>query len=278
MNDVLARICSEKRRHVAACKAEKTEQFQLDIAQSQPPARGFSSALDASATAGRFGLIAELKKASPSHGLIRKDFSPAALARAYEAGGASCISVVTDAPFFQGEDSFLQQARDAVSLPALRKDFMIDPYQVIEARAIGADCILLIMAALGDGLAAEMEALARELGMDVLIEVHDEAETERALTLAPQLLGFNNRNLKTLETNLATTERLAQMVAVRGENEFTLVSESGLSKRDDLQRMANAGVDCFLVGEGLMRKNDVEAATRTLLGLETSAPQLAASQ
>ncbi|MAF47967.1 MAG: indole-3-glycerol phosphate synthase TrpC [Rhodospirillales bacterium] len=277
MSDVLVRICDQKRQHVAARKAEKSEQNQLDMARQAPPPRGFADALERSVADGRFGLIAEIKKASPSHGLIRADFDPAGLARAYRNGGASCLSVLTDTPFFEGEDGHLAAARAAVPLPALRKDFMVDPYQIAEARAIGADCVLIIMAALDDALAAEMKALAEELGMDVLIEVHDEAETERALRLGPRLLGINNRNLKTLNTDLATTERLARMAIDGAGDGVTLVSESGLSQPADLQRMAAAGANCFLVGEALMRNRDVEAATRALLGLDAGIEKKAVS-
>ena len=278
MSDILDRICAEKRNHVAACKADKTEQIQLVAARAAAPARGFADALEASVAAGRFGLIAEIKKASPSQGLIRADFDPARLAESYQAGGASCLSVLTDRPFFQGEDAHLAEARAAVRLPALRKDFMVDPYQIIEARAIGADCILIIMAVLEDVLAAELKSLAEEVGMDVLIEVHDEAETERALRLQPRLLGVNNRNLKTLATDLATTERLARLAIDGAGDGVTLVSESGLAELADLQRMALAGANCFLVGEGLMRNEDVEAATRALLGLDTGGAEMAAGQ
>ncbi len=274
MSHILDEICAQKRDHVATCKGEISTQIQLDRARAAAPARGFADALEASVAAGRFGLIAELKKASPSHGLIRTEYDPPWLAEAYQAGGASCLSVLTDAPYFQGENAHLQAARAAVTLPALRKDFNVDPYQIVEARAIGADCVLIIMAVLEDALAAEMKSLAEELGMDVLIEVHDEAETERALGLGPRLLGVNNRNLKTLATDLATTERLARLAV----DDVTLVSESGLAQLADLQRMANAGANCFLVGEGLMRNDDVEGATRALLGLGTGDTQLAVSQ
>jgi indole-3-glycerol phosphate synthase len=272
MSNILDEICARKRQHVATCKAQISVQVQLDRARAAAPARGFADALEASVASGRFGLIAELKKASPSHGLIRAEYDPSWLAEAYRDGGASCLSVLTDTPYFQGENAHLETARAAVSLPALRKDFNIDPYQIIEARAIGADCILIIMAVLEDTLAAEMKTLAEELGMDVLIEVHDEAETERALALSPRLLGVNKRNLTTLATDLSATEKLGRLAG----DAVTLVSESGLSQLADLQRMANAGANCFLVGEGLMRNDDVQAATRTLLGLDAGA--MAASQ
>ncbi len=261
MSDILAKICEDKLRHIAERKRQRPASEVEAAAGAAPPPRGFHGALRAQLAAGRYGLIAEIKKASPSKGLIRADFDPPSLARAYQAGGACCLSVLTDAPYFQGHDDYLTAARGAVELPVLRKDFMLDPYQVAEARALGADCVLLIMAALADGQAAELHEAALAFGMDVLIEVHDGAELDRGLRLPSGMIGINNRNLKTLTVDLATTEHLAPRVP----SDRTIISESGLNDPADLARMAAAKCRCFLVGESLMRQTDVTAATKRLL-------------
>ena len=262
MSDVLARICEGKRREIARTKATRPVNELERAAKAAKTPRGFLEALERAVASGRYGLIAEIKKASPSAGLIRPDFDPPSLARAYAQGGASCLSVLTDATDFQGEATHLTAARAACALPVLRKDFMLDPYQVIEARAMDADCILLIMAALTDEEAAALEGLAFDWGMDVLVEVHNTAELDRALKLKTRLIGINNRNLKTLNTDIATTEALAARVP----KDRRLVSESGLAAPADLARMRRAGVSCFLIGEALMRQKDVAAATAALLG------------
>ncbi|MGF1639686.1 MAG: indole-3-glycerol phosphate synthase TrpC, partial [Rhodospirillales bacterium] len=229
-------------------------------ARAADPPRGFAAALTRAAASG-YGLIAEIKRASPSKGVIRAGVEPAAIARGYAAGGATCLSVLTEPRYFRGDDADLAAARAAVALPVLRKDFLLDPYQIVEARAIGADAVLLIMAALDDGQAGELAATARELGMDVLVEVHDHPELDRALRLETTLIGINNRNLKTLAVDLATTEKLAPRVPA----DRRVVGESGLATPADLARLAAVGVRCFLVGEALMREPDVETATRALL-------------
>jgi indole-3-glycerol phosphate synthase len=263
MRDVLAEICAAKRAHVARAKTARSEAALFAGLSTMPPARPFATALERHLGEGRHGLIAEIKKASPSAGLIREDFEPRALARGYAAGGASCLSVLTDGPYFQGSEEDLTAAREAVGLPVLRKDFILDPYQLLESRRIGADCILLIMAALSDTEAAELAAAATELGLDVLVEVHDGAELDSALRLPARLIGINNRNLKTLETDLRTTETLAPEVP----SDRIVVAESGIRRSSDLDRLASVGARCFLVGETLMRERDVAAATRRLLGL-----------
>jgi indole-3-glycerol phosphate synthase len=261
MSDTLARISAEKRDHVARRKAARSIAAVEVAARDASPPRGFAQRLAAALAAGRYGLIAEIKKASPSKGLIRADFDPAALAQAYRDGGATCLSVLTDEPYFQGKDEHLVAARAAADLPVLRKDFMLDPYQIAESRALGADAVLLIMAALDDGQAGELHTAAMSWGMDVLVEVHDEAELARALSLPTRLIGINNRNLKTLAVDLTIAERLAPLVG----SDRLLVAESGLSSPADLARMARAGASIFLIGESLMREADVAAATRRLL-------------
>ncbi|MDF8334089.1 indole-3-glycerol phosphate synthase TrpC [Novosphingobium cyanobacteriorum] len=260
MTDKLTEICDTKRSEVAARKAATGLSTLAARASEQTAPRGFEAALRARAATG-YALIAEIKKASPSKGLIRPDFQPADHARAYQAGGAACLSVLTDAPYFQGHEDYLVAARAACTLPVIRKDFMIDPWQCAEARAIGADAILIIVAALDDAQMAEIEAAAREQGMDVLVEVHDEAEMERAARLQSRLIGVNNRDLKRFVTDLANTERLAPL-APEGT---LLVAESGINTHADILRLERCGARTFLVGESLMRQADVTAATRALL-------------
>jgi indole-3-glycerol phosphate synthase len=267
MSDTLARITADTARHVEACKARHPLAEVEQAAGAADAPRGFAKALKATIAAGCYGLIAEIKKASPSKGLIRPDFDPPSLARAYERGGATCLSVLTDEPHFQGKDEFLVQARAATKLPVLRKDFMIDPYQIVEARALGADCVLLIMACLDDALAGELAKLAHRWGMDVLVEVHDAAELDRALKIDSDLVGVNNRNLKTLAVDLATTEQLAPKVP----KDRVLVAESGLGSPSDLLRMSKVGASAFLIGESFMRKPDVEAAVREILTRKAAA-------
>ncbi|MFA6279881.1 MAG: indole-3-glycerol phosphate synthase TrpC [Bdellovibrionales bacterium] len=263
MRNKLIEIGDTRREQVAKEKALISFADVDRAAKAALPPRGFARALQTKVEGGDFGLICEIKKASPSAGLIRADFNPAEIAKAYEAGGAACLSVLTEETYFQGHNDFLGQARDACALPALRKDFMVDVWQVAQARAIGADCILLIMALLDDALAAEMQAAATAYGMDTLIEVHDETEMERALRLPLSgLIGINNRNLKTLDINLAATERLAPMVS----SGRLIISESGLQTAEDLQRMGGAGVHCFLIGESLMRQSNIAEAVRRIRG------------
>ncbi|MBT9384474.1 indole-3-glycerol phosphate synthase TrpC [Pseudooceanicola sp. CBS1P-1] len=257
---VLDRIKAYKLEEVAADKAAKPLAQVEDAARAASPVRHFADALLEASKTG-YGLIAEVKKASPSKGLIRPDFDPATIAAAYEAGGAACLSVLTDTPSFQGAKEFLGEAREACALPVLRKDFMYDPYQVVEARALGADCILIIMASVSDEQARELEQTAKDWKMDVLIEVHNEAELERATQLESRLIGVNNRDLHTFETSLDNTRRLARMVP----EDRIIVSESGLHTPQDLADMALYGARCFLIGESLMRQDDVEQATRDLL-------------
>jgi indole-3-glycerol phosphate synthase len=260
MSTILDRIRAYKQEEVAARKAARPQSEIEAAARNAPAPRDFARALTAAASGG-YGLIAEIKKASPSRGLLRAAFDPPALARAYQEGGATCLSVLTDGRSFQGADSDLTRAREAVRLPCLRKDFLIDPWQVAESRALQADCILIILALVGDGLAAELEAAAEAFGMDVLIEVHDEAELDRAAALKSPLVGINNRDLTSFEVDLATTRRLARLVPP----DRLIVAESGLYRPEDLAEMARYGARCFLVGESLMRQEDVAAATRALI-------------
>ena len=262
MTDILAKIADYKREDVAGRKAARS-QFDIDAAaRGATPPRGFKAALEAHHAPGKLSLIAEIKKASPSKGLIREDFDPPVLARAYELGGAACLSVLTDGPSFQGADAYLVAARAATALPCIRKDFLVDPWQVAESRALGADAILVILAMIDDALAAELMAEAQRLGMDALVEVHDEAEMARAGALGADLVGINNRDLKSFVVDLAVTERLSS----RAPKGALLVTESGLFTHEDVVRMETAGAKAMLVGESLMRHADVATATKTLIG------------
>jgi indole-3-glycerol phosphate synthase len=262
MTDILAKIKAYKREEIAAAKRVRPPAAMESDAKSAPSPRGFLNAIERRLAIGKLALIAEIKKASPSKGLIRADFDPKKLARAYEAGGATCLSVLTDSPSFQGKPEYLTLARAASTLPVLRKDFMYDTYQIAEARAWGADCILIILAAVDDELARDIEQASRSFGMDALLEIHNERELERALRLRSRLIGINNRDLKTFETSLATSGRLAARIPA----DRIALSESGIFSHKDIEYLVGVGISAFLVGESLMRERDVEAATRALIG------------
>ncbi|MEZ5691629.1 MAG: indole-3-glycerol phosphate synthase TrpC [Rickettsiales bacterium] len=269
MTNTLTKICADKKQHIEKQKSIINESELYSLSKTQTTPRGFKKALAEKIANGKPALIAEIKKASPSKGLIRTDFNPEKLAEAYDKGGATCLSVLTDIPYFQGSDEYLKEARNATNLPLLRKDFMLEPYQIVESRAIGADCILLIMAALSDKQAQELESLSSELGMDTLVEIHNKKELDRALAINPdnvgKIIGINNRNLKTLNVDLTTSEELAKYIP----KDYIGICESGISTPADIARMRACGLHAFLVGESLMRQNDVTKATKDLLSFRT---------